>query len=206
MKKYTLVKSDTIEYAGRTLFRIRASMDFGVVSKGELGGYIEKEDNLSMDGNAWVSDNAWVSGNASVFDNAWVSGNASVFDNASVSDTAWVSSNARVYNNARVYGNAWVSDNAWVSGNAWVYGNARVSGNAWVSGSLKLLAGRFLGTRHDKEEIKYHPIPNTNDELIYKGEARFGEDEPKETIKIGDRIYNKDEVENALKNIKSESL
>lgn len=40
------------------------------VEKGELGGFIEKEDNLSHD------DNAWVYGNAQVSGNAWVSGNA----------------------------------------------------------------------------------------------------------------------------------
>ena len=57
MKKYTLTKT-TKEWCGQTLFQIKAEMDFGNVSKGELGGYIEKEDNLSQDGNAWVSGNA----------------------------------------------------------------------------------------------------------------------------------------------------
>lgn len=33
---------------------------------GELGGYVEKEENISQDGNAWVYGNAEVSGNARV--------------------------------------------------------------------------------------------------------------------------------------------
>ena len=45
---------------GVTLNRIRAVASFGVVSKGEIGGWIEKEANL------WVYGNAWVSGNARV--------------------------------------------------------------------------------------------------------------------------------------------
>ena len=77
-KKYELLKDDAITSFGRTLYRIKATTDFGDVKKGELGGYIEKEENLSHLGNAWVSGNALVSGNAWVSDDAWVSGNARV--------------------------------------------------------------------------------------------------------------------------------
>ena len=91
-KKYELLTDDTIELFGRKLYRIRAKIDFGSVKKGQLGGYIEKVENLSHDGNAWVSDNAWVSGGALVSDNAQVSDNAEVSDNARVSGDAVVSS------------------------------------------------------------------------------------------------------------------
>lgn len=37
---------------------------------GELGGYVEKEENVSQDGNAWVYGNARVSGNAWVYGDA----------------------------------------------------------------------------------------------------------------------------------------
>ena len=65
--KYSLIKTDTKQFLGRTLFRIKAEVSFGVVVKGELGGYIEKEENLAQ-----VSGNAWVSGDAWVYGNAWV--------------------------------------------------------------------------------------------------------------------------------------
>lgn len=80
MKKYELLLDDTKDVAGRKLYRIRALADFGGVKKGELGGYIEKEDNLSHYGNAWVSGNAMVFDNARVFDNALVYGDARVCD------------------------------------------------------------------------------------------------------------------------------
>ena len=44
-KKYKLTKK-TIEICGKKLFRIQAIRDFGNISKGDLGGFIEKEDNL----------------------------------------------------------------------------------------------------------------------------------------------------------------
>ena len=76
MKKFELTDEFVTNVFGKKLFRIKALVAFGNVEKGELGGFIEKEDNLSHAGNAWVSGNACVSGNARVSGNAWVSGNA----------------------------------------------------------------------------------------------------------------------------------
>ena len=73
MKKFKLTKV-TKEYVSLTLYQIEALMDFGNVSKGEKGGYVEKEDNVSQEGNAWVSGDARVSGDAWVYGNVWVSG------------------------------------------------------------------------------------------------------------------------------------
>ena len=75
-KKFELLLDDTITIFGIKLFRIKALISFGNVEEGELGGYIEKEDNLSVSGNAWVYGNARVSGNARISGNALVSGNA----------------------------------------------------------------------------------------------------------------------------------
>ena len=58
-KKYELTE-DTITCCGKTLHRIRAIKSFGGVQAGELGGYIENEDNLSQGGDAWVCGNARV--------------------------------------------------------------------------------------------------------------------------------------------------
>ena len=68
-KKFELLLDDTIEVFGRKLFRIKATTDFGDVEKGELGGYIEKEENLSHYGDAWVeSQKDYI-----VFKNSWSS-------------------------------------------------------------------------------------------------------------------------------------
>ena len=48
-KKYELI-DETQEWNGRILHRIRALADFGDVKAGELGGWIEKEENLSHNG------------------------------------------------------------------------------------------------------------------------------------------------------------
>lgn len=77
MKKYELT-DDTITVEGRTLHRIKALKSFSNVEEGELGGYVEKEDNLDQRGDARVSGDAQVSGDAWVYGDARVSGNARV--------------------------------------------------------------------------------------------------------------------------------
>ena len=99
MKKFELTAEFVTNVFGKKLFRIKALVAFGNVVKGELGGFIEKEDNLSHDGDAWVYGDAQISGDA------------------------------QVSGNAQVYGDAWVYGNAQVSGDAQVSGNAQVSGD-----------------------------------------------------------------------------
>ena len=88
MKKFELTTEFITSMFGKKLFRIKALIEFGNVKAGELGGFVEKEENLSHDGNAWVCENAWVCGNAVVCENAWVCGNAEVCGNAVVRGNA----------------------------------------------------------------------------------------------------------------------
>jgi carbonic anhydrase/acetyltransferase-like protein (isoleucine patch superfamily) len=138
-KKYTLIKCDR-----KGLFQIKALRDFSDVKKGDVGGYVSGECNLSHYGDCWiynkavVRDNAVVSCNARLFNYAEVSGNARVFDNAEVSGNAKVFGNAMVYDNAVVGGHAKVSENAEVCGNAIVSGCAEVMGKANVYGNAEV--------------------------------------------------------------------
>lgn len=174
-KKYELT-DETKGIGGVTLHRIRALRNiprYGV-KYGDLGGWIEKENNLSHEGDAWVSGNAevygnvwvsgdaWVSDNARVSGNAWVYGDAEVYGDALVSGDAWVCDNARVSGNAEVSGNAWVYGNALVCGNVRVYGDASVSGNAEVSGDARVSGNaRVCGNAIVDKEADYMTFKNT---------------------------------------------
>lgn len=84
MKKFELTSEFNLNFFGRKFFRIKALVNierYGVKA-GDLGGWVEKEDNLSQSGNAWVSGNAKVSGDAVVYGDAVVSGNAEVSGDA----------------------------------------------------------------------------------------------------------------------------
>lgn len=91
-KKFELTDNFVINALGIKLFQIKCTKAFKNANEGDLGGYVEKEENLSQSGDAWVYGDAWVSGDAQVY------GNAQVYGDARVSGDAWVSGDARVEN------------------------------------------------------------------------------------------------------------
>ena len=159
-KKYKLT-DETINLNGVTLYRIEALKYFGEIKKGDKGGFIESENNLAHEGDAWVSDNAHVYGNACVFNNAhvygnaFVSGYAQVYGDAFVYGNAWLYDNtrvcgyARVADNARVYGDANVCDDSSVFGSACVYDNAHVYGDALVRGYACVCGDAEISNKSD---------------------------------------------------------
>ena len=137
MEKYELTSEFIINIFGIKLFRIKSLVAFASVTAGELGGYIEKEENLSQSGNAWLFDNAEAFGNARLFDNAELSDNARLFDDAVVTD------------NAVVTGAAFVTGAALLTGDAFVSGDAFVTGAAEVLKSTHVLAIGYIGSRDE---------------------------------------------------------
>lgn len=71
-KKFELTDNFVKNALGIKLFQIKCTKAFKNANEGDLGGYVEKEENLSQSGDAWVSGEAWVYGNARVSGNAWV--------------------------------------------------------------------------------------------------------------------------------------
>ena len=148
-KKYELTEETKVLQDGTVLHRIRAVRDFtlsngATVHAGDLGGWVEKEDNLSQSGKAWVYGDARVYGEARVYDDARVFGKASVYGSAEVFDSARVFGAAEVYNaaavydSARIYGEARVGGSAAVFASALVYGKARIYGYAEIFGDARV--------------------------------------------------------------------
>ena len=139
-KKYELT-DETITRFGRTLYRIKALVSFGNVDEGDKGGFIEKEENLNQDGDAWVYGDARVSGDA------WVYGDARVYGDA------WVYGDAQVYGDARVYGDAWVSKRTEI---VWISNIGSENGTLTVTrskdGGLFLTRGCFSGDLSEFEK------------------------------------------------------
>ena len=161
-KKYEFT-DETTEVDGHTLHRIRAVRCFSDVKAGDIGGWVEKEDNLSKMGDAWVYENAEVYGNAKVHGDAEIYCNAKVFGTASVCGNAEVYGDAMVYDNARVFGNARVYGNAIVCGDAMVRCGADyiIFKNFWSS-------GRFFTWTRSNNMWEVGCFYGTGDELIKK--------------------------------------
>ena len=177
MKKYKLTR-ETKVIDGVELHRIKALESFGNIEKGDLGGWIESEKNLSQYGNAWVYEKATVD------DNATVGGYAKVGGDAKVGGYAWVCGDATVRGNATVGDNAIVYGNAVVSGNAKVGGKARVGGDATVRGKKDYIvfknwwsSGRYFTWTRSNNKWNVGCFYGSGEELIakaYKDSAKSG--------------------------------
>ena len=149
-KKYELTK-ETRTIGSVTLHRIKALRSFGNVEAGELGGFIEGDQNLSYEDNAWVYDNAMVCGDARVYGDAKVCDNARVYGAASINGRALIYGNAvicdhaRVALDAKVGGNAVVRDNAVITYNALVVGNAKICEQALIQDNTYVNGNAVIG-------------------------------------------------------------
>ncbi|WII39673.1 hypothetical protein [Paenibacillus thiaminolyticus] len=132
---------------GATLHRIRAVRDFGNVKAGDLGGWIQKEENLNHSGDCWIYDRAAAFGNARVSGNASLRNEALAYDNAFITDHALIERDASVFGRARIYDRVVVTDRASIYRDAVLYGRTRVQdraviGNfAYISGNDVLIGG-----------------------------------------------------------------
>ena len=121
LKKYE-VTGETKQHCGRTLCRIKR------LSDGLIGGWVEKEDNLSHEGSCFIYDEAMVYDRAKVLDNAIVKNSAEICGHAEIAD------DAQVYGNANVYDSAQVCDNAKIYDDAEIFGNTKVDGHGiWTT-------------------------------------------------------------------------
>ena len=148
------------------LLRIIALKDFSDVKKGDIGGLIESEDNLSQEGNCWVYYGAKVYGNAQVYEDAcvWgtaeVSGNARIWGNVQIGENARISGKAQVSENASIYGSAWVYGEAKIYGRAQVFGWANIYDNASVGGEARI-GGMIILNRHPHIQGKIKLLATT---------------------------------------------
>lgn len=78
MKQKYRLTDETIKHNGATLYRIEALRDFGDVTAGDKGGFVQSEINLSQEGDCWIYDEAAVYGTAMVCGKAMVCGEAEV--------------------------------------------------------------------------------------------------------------------------------
>lgn len=139
-KKYEI--TDIAHPSNPKWHRIRALEYIGEdIEPGDLGGFVESEDNLSQEGVCWIFNDAIAC------ESALVSGNAVLKDQAVARGTALVSNNAEVGGKAIVQDYAivlegYVSESAHICGKAKLTkelgseGVPEISGDAFVYGTL----------------------------------------------------------------------
>lgn len=141
-KKYELIEQKN------GLFRIRALRDFSFLSKGDMGGYVQSEANLSQEGNCWIDPTSVVLENAVVSENAYIgagsviNGNAQIRGKASISHS-YVSENAVVEGNVELDREASIRGETHIDGDAQIF-YANISGKSSISGKFTVVGYGFL--------------------------------------------------------------
>ena len=107
--KYKILKEHMTVLDGVKMYRIQALKDFSDVKKGDVGGIVESERNLSQNGDCWI------------YDSARVYGSARVFEDAQIFDVCKIYDDARVFGSAKIYGSTRVFEDAQISGSAKVF-------------------------------------------------------------------------------------
>ena len=158
-KKYEI--TDIVHEKYPFLHRIRALRDIGHdVKAGDLGGFVESEDNLSFESgdDAWIFDNAIACDRSYVDKQARLKGNAVARNSAYISEGALMSGSSRAEDNAYVRGGL-LAENARVSGNAMILahpdlhispiirGNANVYGK--VMGAIRIRGNALVFSSED---------------------------------------------------------
>lgn len=126
------------------------------VRQGDLGGFVQSENNLSQEGACWLfqsaiaAEDAVVAGDAQIRDlavvrgNALVSGSAAVRNHSLVEDHAILTAGV-VEAESRISGEAWITESQWTKEapricNSLVYG--KLSGNVRLYSGAQVLPGQ----------------------------------------------------------------
>lgn len=136
--KYKIRKDLSKNVDGHTVYRIEALKLFSDVKKGDLGGWIAMEDNLSQEGDCWVYDDACVYENARVYGDAQIYAYAKIYESAEIYQDALISGNAQVFGMAEIYGHASIYGPVLISGATDICGYAKVHDKAVIDGWAKI--------------------------------------------------------------------
>ncbi len=185
-KKYTLREDDTIVRDGRTLYRIQAlrHVRFGV-EKGAVGGYVEKEANLSQEGPCWLFDEACA------YEDARVEGNAILFDQTTLRGKAKLIEAARIFDQAIVQGEAIVSGESIIEDQVVVGGSAILKGNLLLYDDVHVGDAAYLLGDDPKRELVIQGTTMILGSTIMQGYGVFPEEEA--ILEAGSFLFEGDE-------------
>jgi NDP-sugar pyrophosphorylase family protein len=128
--KYALTnETKKSPFGHRVLHRIQALRDIGDdVKKGDLGGWIECELNLSTFGESWIYNEAVCYYDARVSRNAQLRDRAACWAGGYIGDFSIVSDDVSVLGGGRVEDYARASDHAEIGPGVRIYDRAKISG------------------------------------------------------------------------------
>lgn len=115
-----------MKYEGRKLYRIKALKNFYDVKKGDLGGWVSGENNLSQEGDCWIYNEAKCMDSSKIYDDGRMYDNSKMYGNSTM------------YENTIIYGNSAMYDHSIMRGYSIMYGNSRMFGHSTMRDYSKM--------------------------------------------------------------------
>lgn len=182
-----MAKQKKYEFTGEKIYlsrylalqQIRALIDIPLhnVKKGDVGGYIQKQRNLSHDDDAWVADEAKVFGDAQVYDDALVKGIAVIKDNALISGNSVIDETVTISGSSLITSSK-ISGLTNIEGNVVIFNSEIGKTSVGKSSPFEKLACTISGSASIKDSAIWHDglILVTDHASLTKGVVVFGSD------------------------------
>ena len=194
-KKYELVMDDVYYLKNTHLFRIRALRDFGDVKKGDLGGYVQSERNLSHSGDCWlynyskcynngrVTKNAKLLGRSEVKEYATATDNVVMMDYSTAQGDAYLGGSVIMRNwavageNCRVTENATLAQHSVTGGHTTITGKPYIGGYTYARGNIEISGeGTILGGPYIQGSVKISGSYHIFGKFTLSGQAKITKD------------------------------
>ena len=173
-KKYELVPETIREFYSKPMYRIRALKDFSDVKKGDLGGYIESEENLSHEGICWIYDASIVGLGGKVIDNAIVKSFSTVINGSEISDDAIVEKSSVIDEYSVVSDQSRVTKSIMVGGSAVLFKSVVNSGSLLEEGSVVCNATVGPNVNISNGADISFDVSRNEDYVVYKAPMSYG--------------------------------
>jgi hypothetical protein len=173
-KKYKLT-SEAKMIDGHKVYRIKALKSFNTiigrrVNKGDLGGWVESEANLSHDGTCWLFDET------TGYENSRRTGNSVGYENSHQYGNSQQSDNSRQYGNSRQFGYSWQYGNSRQYDNSSQFGNSRQLGfseqygDSWQYGN----SCQYDNSKQSGYSRQYGDSQQSGDSRQYGNSQQYG--------------------------------
>lgn len=149
-KKYGLTE-ETKSFYGHILHRIIALHDISFsVKKGDLGGFIESQENLSVSGKSWIYDESIVYGKAKILEDAIVEGNSRVTGNLRISGQCTIKGSKIGSDKDVCYlrVNGLLKEDVCIL----IYGSTRIENSTVIGKNIRISESKIQST-HVKDEV-----------------------------------------------------
>ena len=136
-RKYELTNI-IMEFHGRILYRIRALKDFSDVKKGDLGGWVSNENNLSQEGYCWIYNEAKCMDNARMYDNSTMHDYSRMYDYSIMRGNGEMYGHSEMFNYSEMYDYSIMHDNSIMYDYSEMHDHSRMYGDSILKDEEKL--------------------------------------------------------------------